>query len=106
MTKKLDITQEARSLLLELIARHLPNTTIWAYGSRVKGTARPQSDLDIVAFLQPNQKAKIAELAEAFEESALPFRVDLFVWDEVPEPFRKNILDEHIVLVKASDPNP
>ena len=43
----------------------------------------------------------MAELREAFDESSLPFRVDLFVWDDVPQDFRKRIETEHVVLAKA-----
>ena len=29
----------------------------------------------------------------------MPFRVDVLVWDEVPEKFRKNISEKYAVLV-------
>ena len=77
--------------LLELLERHLPNTGAWVYGSRAKWTSRPQSDLDLVVFATPEQNGRVSDLREAFEESNLPFRVDLFVWDAVPEQFRKHI---------------
>ncbi len=85
---------EVRSLL----ERHLPGVEAWAYGSRVKGTARPWSDLDLVVFAEPDRQKAVTELREAFEESDLPFRVDLFVWDEIPDSFRENIRKEHVVL--------
>ena len=69
------------------------------YGSRVKWTSRPQSDLDLVVFATPEQRPQVGDLREAFEESNLPFRVDLFVWDDVPDSFRKQIQEEHVVLV-------
>ncbi len=96
----IDVTADQRKTLLALLKRHLPNTTAWAYGSRVKWTARPQSDLDLVVFTKPEQERNVSELREAFEESNLPFRVDLFVWDTVPEQFRKQIEAEHAVLVE------
>ena len=102
MTEALDITASQRKIILALLKRYLPNVTVWAYGSRVKWTARPQSDLDMVAFVPPEQKGRISQLKEAFEESDLPFRVDLFVWDEVPEQFRMNIEAERVVLQEAS----
>lgn len=68
------------------------------YGSRAKWTARPQSDLDMVVFATPEQSSQVFGLREAFEESNLPFRVDLFVWDDVPERFRERIEAEHVVL--------
>ena len=100
MTQAIDITAEQRRTILALLNRHLPGTTVWAYGSRVKWTSRPESDLDLVAFARPEQSARVAELREAFEESNLPFRVDLFVWDEVSEGFRTRIEAEHVVLVE------
>ena len=94
----LDVTAAERRTVLALLKRHLPNTTVWAYGSRVKWASRPESDLDLVAFARPEQGARLAELREAFDESDLPFSVDLFVWDEISEGFRKRIETEHTVL--------
>ena len=99
----IDITAEQRKTVLALLARHLPNTTAWVYGSRVKWTSRPESDLDLVVFAKPEQERRVSDLREAFEESNLPFRVDLFVWDEVPEQFRKQIEAEHVVLVEREE---
>ena len=96
----IDVTAAERRTVLALLERHLPNTTVWAYGSRVKWTSRPESDLDLVAFARPEQGARVAELREAFEESALPFSVDLFVWDEISESFRKRIKAEHVPLAR------
>lgn len=81
-----------------LLAKYLPNTPVWAYGSRVRWSARPNSDLDIVAFASPAQAEQVSLLREAFEESNLPFTVDFFVWDTVPEKFRDNIQREYIEL--------
>ena len=99
----IDITAEQRKTVLALLARHLPNTTAWVYGSRVKWTSRPESDLDLVVFAKPEQERRVSDLREAFEESNLPFRVDLFVWDTVPEQFRKTIEAEHVVLVERRE---
>ena len=103
MNRTIDITSEQRKTLLALLARHLPDTTVWVYGSRVQWTARPQSDLDMLVFASPSQNHRVSALREALEESNLPFRVDLFVWDDVPDQFRKHIEAEHAVLVKKED---
>ena len=96
----IDLTADQRRTVLALLNRHLPNTTVWAYGSRVKWTSHPASDLDLVAFAKPEQAARLTELREVFDESSLPFSVDLFVWNDVPKDFRKRIETEHVVLVK------
>ena len=73
------------------------------YGSRVKWTSRPQSDLDLVVFATPEQERRVSDLRDAFEESSLPFRVDLFVWDDVPEQFHKQIEADHVVLAEKKE---
>ena len=101
--RAIDITAKQRKIVTDLLERHLPDTAAWIYGSRVKWTARPQSDLDMVVFATPEQNGRVSDLREAFEESNLPFRVDLFVWAAVPEQFRKQIKSEHVVLVESGE---
>ena len=101
--RAIDITAKQRKIVTDLLERHLPNTTAWVYGSRAKWTSRPQSDLDLVVFATPEQNGRVSNLREALEESNLPFRVDLFVWDAVPEQFRKQIKSEHVVLVESGE---
>lgn len=100
----IDLTADQRRTVLGLLNRHLPNTTVWAYGSRVKWTSHPASDLDLVAFGMQEQRRRMAELREAFDESNLPFKVDLFVWDDVPDDFRKRIEAEYVVLATKEQP--
>ena len=99
MKKCIDITDSHKEIIVKLVEKYLPNTTIWVYGSRVKNRSRPQSDLDMIAFAIPEQKNQVFNLKEAFDESDLPFRVDLFVWDEIPKQFKNNITKEHLILV-------
>jgi predicted nucleotidyltransferase len=98
MSESLDVTPAQMKVLSSLLRQHLPGAAAWAYGSRVKHTARPESDLDLVVFAAREQPEDVSALREAFEESDLPFRVDLFVWDEVPEQFRATIRAEHCVV--------
>ncbi len=98
MIPNLDISQQQLESLLALLHRHLPGVTVWAYGSRVKGTARPNSDLDLVVFTTPAQRTEVCGLTDALEESNIPFRVDLHVWDEVPDRFHEIIRNEYLVL--------
>ena len=96
----IDLKADQHKEVVRLLQHHLPDTEVWAYGSRVKGTARPASDLDLVTFASAGQNEAISRLREAFDQSPLPFRVDLFVWDNVPEEFRKNIEEAQVVVQK------
>ena len=69
MTAAIDITAEQRKMFLALLRRFIPGVAVWAYGSRVKWTARPNSDLDLVAFTTPAQRPLVSELKEALAES-------------------------------------
>ena len=106
ITASIDISAEQHRILLDLIHQLLPNTSIWAFGSRVKWTTRSNSDLDLVAFATPQQAPQVSALKEAFEESNLPFRVDLLVWDKLPENFQRNIQEEYVVLVEGNNMEP
>ena len=103
LDRPIDVTAEQREILLALLGRHLPGAAAWVYGSRVKWTARPASDLDMVVFAASGQERRVSDLRDAFEESNLPFRVDLFVWDEIPERFRERIQAEYVVLVEKEE---
>ena len=98
--RSIDVTESQHQTILSLLREFLPNTAAWVYGSRAKWTARPQSDLDLVVFATSKQNGPVGDLREAFEESDLPFRVDLFAWDEIPESFRTQIEAKHVVLIE------
>lgn len=101
----IDLRADEHREIARLLQHHLPNTEVWAYGSRVKGAARPASDLDLVTFTSAGQKEAVSRLREAFDESPLPFRVDLFVWDKAPEEFRKNIEETRVVVQEKEKKN-
>ncbi|MBF0446204.1 MAG: nucleotidyltransferase domain-containing protein [Magnetococcales bacterium] len=95
----MDITEEQYAILLNLINLHLPSVTVWACGSRVTGTSNAKSDLDLVIFSTKEHAANIASLREACEESSLPFRVDIVLWDDLPETYQQSTKMQHTVLV-------
>jgi len=95
-----DIRPHDKEILYSLLSRYLPNTTVWAYGSRAVGNALPWSDLDLVVFTKVNQEYQLSLLKEALEESNLPFRIDLLEWDWLPDDFKANIEASHTVLLK------
>ncbi len=69
----MDWMAEAAALVREVI----PGAQVWAFGSRVKGTARDGSDLDLLIDAgRPLTLDERAALSAHFEDSDLPVRVD------------------------------
>lgn len=98
----IDLTAEDRDTVLSLLEQYLPGTAAWVYGSRVKWTSGAKSDLDLVVFPTPEQPYGVGDLMEAFEESNLTFRVDLFACAQVPDSFRERIRADHVALLEGA----
>ncbi len=76
-----------------ILQKQVPEWAVWAFGSRVMGNAKPYSDLDLVVMTdQPLSLARMADLKAAFDESDLPFRVDIVDWAATSPAFRDIIL--------------
>ena len=100
----IDITAEQRKTVLALLARHLPNTTAWVYGSRVKWTARPESDLDLVVFANSGAGAAGFPISgKPLRKATCPSGWTCSCGTTVPEQFRKTIEAEHVVLVEKEE---
>lgn len=95
----IDLSPEALSLLKQLITAHIPKCEIRVFGSRVNGTAKPYSDIDIaVKCTEPIERKKLNRLKEALQESTLPIRVDVLDWYSISEEFRRVIEERYEVL--------
>lgn len=78
---------------------------VWAYGSRVNGTAHEGSDLDLVIRskeLTPLPRKIFNSLREKITDSNIPVLVELRDWALLPESFHKNILQQHEVLFDSN----
>jgi predicted nucleotidyltransferase len=107
MTRALhiDLPADHRRLVLEVLRAHLPQRTkTWVFGSRATGRARPYSDLDLAIDAGRRLTLdEIAELAEAFMDSDLPYKVDLVDWHDIDDRWRQTIAAERATLADTSD---
>jgi predicted nucleotidyltransferase len=97
----LDLRPEWLELIRRLIAVHLPDAEVIAYGSRVNGTAHGGSDLDLVARNPHDPQLlfrNLGRLREAFAESNLPILVDIQDWARIPDSFREEIERTGVVV--------
>jgi predicted nucleotidyltransferase len=70
----------------------------YAFGSRVHGNCKPFSDLDICAMETIPELTK-CYLEEAFEESNLPFKVDIIEWNKISKDFRSLIKNDLVAFL-------
>jgi type I restriction enzyme S subunit len=97
----IDVELKDLKIVKSVFARHLPYKQVWAYGSRVKWTAGHTSDLDCVVFDATD--SEIADAKEAFDESDIPFEVQLLNWEIIPDDFKENIQEQYFVLQSRWD---
>ena len=74
---------------------------VWAYGSRVDGSAHEGSDLDLVIRnkdLTPLPFEAFAAIRDKITDSTIPILVDVWDWYRLPESFHQNILEQYEVL--------
>lgn len=74
--------------------RHTP-TSVFVFGSRTGQAYRPDSDVDLLIETQEEIPLNtLARLKEAFEESDLPFRVDVVLRTDVSPEFYQRIQED------------
>ncbi len=74
---------------------------IWAYGSRVDGSAHEASDLDLVIRshdLKPLHTSELQAFKEAIQISNIPILVQVLDWARIPEVFHESILESYAIL--------
>ena len=101
MNNRLFLNTRYRATLDALIREHLPNIEVWAYGSRVNGSAHEGSDLDLVLRAPNLAEIPIGQLAgfkDALHDSDIPILVEARDWARLPENFHQEITENHVVL--------
>lgn len=102
----IDIRPDLWPIVRDILTRHVPRYEVWAFGSRVRGKAKPYSDLDLAIISDTPLPLTIdARLAEDFSESDLPWRVDVVDWATTQPAFRKIIERDKVVVQPAGNPD-
>lgn len=102
----IDIQHEHWTIVRDVLKKHMPQHTVWAFGSRVTGNAKPYSDLDLAMISdKPMALTELANLREAFSESDLPWKVDIVDWATTSASFRE-IIEQNYVTLQAAAKDP
>ena len=95
----IDLPSKHLEIVNAILAEHVPEFTVWVFGSRATNSAREYSDLDLAVITeQPISVRRIDLLAAAFSESDMPIKVDIVDWASTSPGFRKVIQQNHEVL--------
>jgi len=83
----------------QILQKHVPDVEVRAFGSRVSGTVKEYSDLDLVVVGENRINPKVLMyLKDDFEESDIPFRVEILDWNGISEEFRRIIEERYEVI--------
>lgn len=95
----INLTPSEHALVREIVQRVVPGARVQVFGSRATGQARPFSDLDLLFVAPPSLSwQQRADLRDAFEASALPFRVDVVEADELAPGMAQRVRAEAVPL--------
>ena len=90
------VTDEEMKIVLNIIKSYAENCEVLVFGSRLKGTNKPFSDLDLAFICKEKlDLKKLSRIKLKFEESNLPYRVDIVDYNRVSKGFKKIIDDKN-----------
>ena len=95
---KSKLTPKYKELLIQIIKKHLPNTKIYLFGSRARGTNTPGADIDI--SVDAGEKINIRTISKIkynIEETSIPFFVDVIDLNNIEKEIKEEILKDGIL---------
>ena len=96
----LDIEPRHLAEVRRILKLHAGGLDVRAFGSRVRGGAKPYSDLDLAVMTTDPLPIQVkVRLESALAESDLPFKVDVLYWDETSDTFHR-LIEEAWELVQ------
>lgn len=101
MNSELDLSAAHCNVIKKILEQHVPpHAKVWIFGSRATGTAKKFSDVDLLIDLGvPMPLDILAKLSVDFEESNLPYKVDLADARTISTSFYKTIQAQLIPLM-------
>lgn len=101
----IDLAPNHLETVRRILAEHMPDCEVRAFGSRAKWEGQDYSDLDLAVVCDDAaDRRAIESLKQAFKDSDLPIRVDVLDWHAIAEDFRKAIESDCEVLQERPGP--
>ena len=87
------LTDRDMKTLQDIFKKYPDVKKVFVFGSRAKGTYKQGSDIDLVIMNEGVQDTFIRTIKSDFEESSLPYIVDLVNYPTLKHPELKNHID-------------
>ena len=97
MNSRIEIIPEHLDIVIKILDKHLNHNEVkvYAFGSRTKSTAKRRSDLDLALKSKtPIPYFVITSIKNEFENSLLPYEVDMVDLDKLSPEFMEAIKDD------------
>ena len=94
----IDLEEKYINFIKSTVTKFLKNFDLYLFGSRVKGTARKYSDIDIAILSDELDENKRLKILFEFENSTLPYQVDIVDLKTVSDDFKALIENDLIKL--------
>ncbi|HLB57577.1 MAG TPA: nucleotidyltransferase domain-containing protein [Gammaproteobacteria bacterium] len=106
MKNTIDLQSTYLKIVLQILQKHLPpKATVSLFGSRATGKAKKFSDIDLVIEAEkPISNEILVALANDFEESDLPYKVDIVDWATIDNAFQDRIKNDKILIFPPINP--
>ena len=103
MTPPIDIRSDHLRIVQDVLRQHLPDgVKVWVFGSRASWTTKDSSDLDLALEGETCvPRRSLAMLEAAFEESDLPFAVDIVDLSRIGKRFRQIVTKQRVPLSRT-----
>lgn len=90
--------------IIDLICVLIPTAKIYLYGSRARGTNRPNSDIDIALDAEKIiEWSKLDEVRTVLEATNIPYKIDVVDLKSASQSFANVILNEGILWHQPKD---
>ena len=104
MAPPIDIRADHLRIVQDVLHRHLPaSVKVWVFGSRARWATKDSSDLDLALDGETEiLRRSLSALEAAFEDSDLPYAVDVVDVKRINERFRRIVQQQRVPLPESS----
>ena len=100
----MQLTPQHQQIIQSILAALLPHRQVVVFGSRAANNPnlKPHADVDLCVLGEPPLNlGQLGALQHAFSESALPFRVDICSFVDLPQSFQAVVVRDGVLIYEG-----